>query len=233
MGHRIRGLERHGLAENTIVVFASDNGGLSAHARGGTPHTHNAPLRSGKGSAYEGGVRIPMVVAGSASTGLHADGRRVSTPVTTTDLFPTLLECASVEIPDAHASTVDATSLVGLLRADAAGAPPSADRGLAWHMPHQWGAKGPGIEPFTSWRRGPWTLLYFHDGPRIELYDLSADLGETSDLAEARPEIVRALLLELDAWIEASQAKLSTELATGRSIPRPATVADSMETTAP
>jgi len=173
------------------------------------------------------------VIAGSAPTGLHADGRRVSTPVTTTDLFPTLLECASIGIPDAHASTVDASSLVGLLRADAAGAPPSADRGLAWHMPHQWGAKGPGIEPFTSWRRGPWKLLYFHDGPRIELYDLSADLGETNDLAEARPEIVRALLLELDAWIEASQAKLSTELATGRSIPRPATVADSMETTAP
>jgi arylsulfatase A-like enzyme len=233
LGSIVAALERHGLAESTIVVFASDNGGLSAHARGGTPHTHNAPLRSGKGSAYEGGVRIPMVVAGSASTGLHADGRRVSTPVTTTDLFPTLLECASIGIPEAHASTVDATSLVGLLRADAAGAPPSADRGLAWHMPHQWGAKGPGIEPFTSWRRGPWKLLYFHDGPRIELYDLSADLGETNDLAEARPEIVRALLLELDAWIEASQAKLSTELATGRSIPRPATVADSMETTPP
>ena len=228
LGTVLAALEAAGLAENTIVVFASDNGGLSAHARGGAPHTHNAPLRSGKGSAYEGGVRIPMAIAGSPATGLHADGRRVDTPVTTTDLFPTLLELAGVAIPAEHAATLDAISITGLLEEREAAEPPAFDRGLAWHMPHQWGAKGPGIEPFTSWRRGDWKLLYFHDGPRIELYDLAADLGETTDLAASRPEVARRLLLELDAWMTATGANLSIDLATGEPITRPAAFAASI-----
>ncbi|MGA1631913.1 MAG: sulfatase [Phycisphaerales bacterium] len=225
LGTVLEALEDAGIAENTIVVFTSDNGGLSAHARGGKPHTHNAPLRSGKGSAYEGGVRIPMVVAGSPVSTLHADARRVDTPVTTTDLFPTLLEFADVSMPDGYAETVDATSLTGLLRKTAPSSPPSAERGLAWHMPHQWGAKGPGIEPFSSWRRGNWKLLYFHDGPRIELYDLAADLSETNDLAASHPELARALLLELDAWMAETGANLSIDRSTGEPVPRPAAFA--------
>jgi arylsulfatase A-like enzyme len=236
LGTVLEALEDAGIAENTIVVFTSDNGGLSAHARGGKPHTHNAPLRSGKGSAYEGGVRIPMVVAGSPVSTLHADTRRVDTPVTTTDLFPTLLEFAGVAMPDGYAETVDATSLAGLLREASRSSPPPAERGLAWHMPHQWGAKGPGIEPFSSWRRANWKLLYFHDGPRIELYDLAADLSETNDLAASRPELARALLLELDAWMVRTGANLSIDRSTGEPVPRPAafatTIGESTSTSA-
>ena len=169
-----------------------------------------------------------MAIAGSPATGLHADGRRVDTPVTTTDLFPTLLELAGVAIPAEHAATLDAISITGLLEERTAAEPPAFDRGLAWHMPHQWGAKGPGIEPFTSWRRGDWKLLYFHDGPRIELYDLAADLGETTDLAASRPEVARRLLLELDAWMTATGANLSIDLATGEPITRPAAFAASI-----
>ncbi len=227
LGSILAALEETGEAKDTIVVFASDNGGLSAHARGGTPHTHNAPLRSGKGSAYEGGVRIPMVIAGPGC-GLHADGRRIATPVTTTDLFPTLLEFAGVTIPAEHAATLDAASIAGFLR-DGQSAPPAADRGLAWHMPHFWGVNGPGIEPFSSWRRGNWKLLYFHDGPRVELYDLASDLGETRDVMSVHPELVSELLRELDAWMIATGADLSIVTATGESVPRPAAYAAALE----
>ena len=114
-------------------------------------------------------------------------------------------------------------SIAGLLR-DGDDAAPPRDRGLAWHMPHQWGASGPGIEPFTSYRRERWKLLFFHDGPRVELYDLDADLGETRDLARDRPEVVDRLLLELDEWMTATDADLSRDATTGATIARPATL---------
>ena len=164
-----------------------------------------------------------MVVAGPPASGIHADGRRVETPVTVIDLFPTLLDFADVAIPTAHAPSVDGTSIARLLRQDDALEPPR-DRGLAWHMPHQWGASGPGIEPFTSYRRERWKLLFFHDGPRVELYDLETDLGETRDLASEHPDVVDRLLLELDAWMTATGADLSLDVATGASIARPATL---------
>jgi arylsulfatase A-like enzyme len=223
LGRILETLDELDLSDRTIIVFTSDNGGLSAHARGGAPHVHNAPLRSGKGSAYEGGVRVPMVVAGPPASGIHADGRRVETPVTVIDLFPTLLDFADVAIPTAHAPSVDGTSIARLLRQDDALEPPR-DRGLAWHMPHQWGASGPGIEPFTSYRRERWKLLFFHDGPRVELYDLETDLGETRDLASEHPDVVDRLLLELDAWMTATGADLSLDVATEASIARPATL---------
>ena len=223
LGRILETLEELDLADRTIVVFTSDNGGLSAHARGGAPHVHNAPLRSGKGSAYEGGVRVPMVVAGPAPSGIHADGRRITTPVTVIDLFPTVLDLAGVGIPPAHATSVDGVSISGLLRGDDASRPPR-DRGLAWHMPHQWGARGPGIEPFTSYRRDQWKLLFFHDGPRVELYDLRSDLGETHDLAADHPEVVDRLLLDLDAWMTSTGADLSIDVATGLPVERPASL---------
>ena len=91
--------DRHGIAENTIVVFTSDNGGLSAHARGGPPHVHNAPLRSGKGSAYEGGVRVPWIVRWP---GVAPPGARLDAVVVTQDLFPTILSAASTATPEDH-----------------------------------------------------------------------------------------------------------------------------------
>lgn len=221
LGRIIETLEELDLSGDTIVVFASDNGGLSAHARGGPPHVHNAPLRSGKGSAYEGGIRVPLVIAGPSRLGLHGDGRRVSTPVSVMDLFPTLLDLVAIDVPTEHAPAVDGRSLLGLLRPDdVQDALPV--RGLGWHMPHQWGAKGPGIEPFTSYRRENWKLLYFHDGPRVELYDLESDLEETTNLARQHPDVVRRLLIELDQWIRRTGADLSLDLVSNRPIATPA-----------
>ena len=117
---------------------------------------------------------------------------------------------------------LDGESLVPLVATkDPGRAAPPADRPLVWHMPHQWGAKGPGVEPFTSIRRGNWKLLWFHDGPRVELYDLTEDLGETRDLAADRPDVVRRLLDDLDAWYDRTGASRSIDRATGEPIPMP------------
>ena len=96
MGDIVANIERHGLSENTIVLFMSDNGGLSAHGRGGTPHTHNAPLSSGKGSANEGGVRVPMIVAWP---GVTEAGTECKQTVIIEDFFPSILEMAGIDQP--------------------------------------------------------------------------------------------------------------------------------------
>jgi arylsulfatase A-like enzyme len=208
-------LDDLGLREETVIIFTSDNGGLSAHGRGGAPHTHNAPLRSGKGSAYEGGVRVPAIVVWP---GVVPPGTICATPIVSHDLFPTVLALAGVPVPVDHAPTVDGRDLTPLLR----GAPGlDPDRVLGWHQPHQWGADGPGIEPFTSLRAGDLKLIYFHAGPRFELYDLAADIGERHDLAPERPGRVRGLAARLDAWMAARGARLSIERATGRPVPVP------------
>ncbi len=223
LGRILDTLDELGIADETIVVFLGDNGGLSAHARGGTPHTHNAPLRSGKGSAYEGGVRVPFVIA---LPGDEDDGRRVVTPVTAIDLFPTLSELAGIDSTATSSASLDGESLVPLLDPSDTRPGPASDRPLIWTMPHQWGASGPGIEPFTSIRRGDWKLLWFHDGPRIELYDLAKDLGETSDVSATNPEVVRGLLSDLDAWYADTNAARSIVTGTGHPIPLPSASID-------
>ena len=219
LGRILDRLEEHGIRERTIVVFASDNGGLSAHGRGGRAHEHNAPLRSGKGSAYEGGVRVPLVVSTIDDPG--PQGRRVATPVSIIDLFPTILEWTSTSTPPEHLDSIDGMSITGLLDDQPGTSDPTNDRLLAWHMPHQWGVQGPGIEPFTSIRRGHWKLIYLHDGPRIELYDLSIDLSEWNDLAAERPDVAHRLLTDLDDWIEETGADLSIDVETDQAIMAP------------
>jgi arylsulfatase A-like enzyme len=211
LGATVERLKKLGIIDNTIIIFASDNGGLSAHARGGVRHTHNAPLRSGKGSAYEGGVRVPFMVAWP---GVTDEPSRTDTPTIAMDIHATILEMAGVEVP----STTDGESLVEVLTGDG-----ELDRGLplVWHMPHQWGAKGPGIEPFTSIRIGSFKCYFFHDGPRVELYDLGNDLSETNDLAQAQPEVVRQCLLEMDAWFDATDAQSSISKPSGEPVIRP------------
>ena len=213
-------LDELGIADDTVVIYTSDNGGLSAHARGAAPdgqtrHTHNAPLRSGKGSAYEGGTRVPMVVDWP---GVTAPASLSHEPVIGTDLFPTILDIAGVPVPDGYVSSVDGSDLVPLLRGEPThGAP----RVLGWNQPHQWGADGPGIWPFTSIRVGDLKLIYFHAGRRFELYDLNDDIGETHDLAPEHPYAVAALAGVMTDWIEDSGAQLSIDIATGHEIESP------------
>lgn len=105
LGDILANIQRHGLADNTIVLFMSDNGGLSAHGRGGTPHTHNRPLSSGKGSAREGGVRVPMIVKWP---GVSQPGSRSDQYVMIEDFFPTILEMAGIDQFEQIGGRIDA-----------------------------------------------------------------------------------------------------------------------------
>lgn len=213
LGRILDRLDHHGITDNTIVVFTSDNGGLSAHARGGTANTHNKPLKSGKGSSYEGGTRVPWVVRWP---GVTEAGSRIDTPVITQDLAPTLARAAGAAFPQTH--PIDGVDLRSIL---ADGADPS--RSLVWHQPHQWGASGPGIEPFTALRHGPWKLLVFHDGPRVELYDLTGDIGEERDLALDRPDVVEAMLGYLKRIAVGTGLQMSIDKSTGEPVAIPET----------
>ena len=206
--------ERLGVADDTIFLFMSDNGGLSAHGRGGAKHTHNAPLKSGKGSAYEGGIRVPMIVRWP---GVVKPASRASTPVISDDFFPTILAMAGVAIPAAHAPTVDGRDLGPILRGGEAG----DERVLGWHYPHQWGAPGPGVFPFTAIRKGSLKLIYDHARTRFELYDLAADLGETKNLADEKPQVRATMAQAMREWLEARNAQMSVVKATGKAVRLP------------
>ncbi len=208
-----------GIAERTVIVFSSDNGGLTTHDRGGKPLTHNAPLRSGKGSAGEGGLRVPTIVAwpGAAAAGSLCD-----VPSVSHDFFPTLLSIAGVSLPSEHAALVDGADLSPLLRGESGF---NASRPLVWHQPHYWGKEGPGLGPFSAIRAGPWKLIYYHAERRFELFNLEDDLGETRDLAASQPERVLELATELDAVLSRVGAQLSLDVETKKPIEGPASAA--------
>ena len=216
LGEVLDALDRNEVAKETIVIFTSDNGGLSAHGRGGQPHTHNAPLNSGKGSAYEGGVRVPWIVRWP---GVTEPGSISTVPVVTQDLFPTILEASGVmdDVPDAR--VVDGLDL----REVCAGKTPVSfdERAIVFHQPHVWGPKGPGIWPYSGLRVGKWKLLYFHAGRRFELYDLSTDLGETEDLSDRHPEVVNELASVLGEWMRDAGAQMSIDTKSGKPVEWP------------
>ena len=187
-------LETRGVLDDTIVVFASDNGGLSAHARGGEPHLHNAPLRSGKGSSYEGGIRVPFAVRwpGMADAGVTVDA-----PCTTEDVFATFCAAAGADTSCGYGK-----DLVPLLRGEA------KPRDLFWHYPHSWGAKGPGISMTSAVRSGDLKLVWFWDRGACELYDLANDVSETRDLANDRPADTARLRERLREFLANTNAML-------------------------
>ena len=200
-------LEVLGVAENTIVVFTSDNGGLSAVARGRSPQgkirdDHNGPLREGKGSAYEGGTRVPFI----ASWAKRAPQNRLqarwpirarsqcAAPIMCEDIFPTVLRWTGVAVPDAH--PVDGRDISGLISSQS---DCTADaRPLIFHYPHVWGPRGHGYRPHSSIRLGDWKAIWFYGNSESvrgtwELYDIRRDLGETRDLAAEEPARLRTL----------------------------------------
>ena len=208
----MQSVEELGILSNTIIIFTSDNGGLSAHGRGGQPHTHNAPLRSGKGSAYEGGIRVPLIISGKT---IKRQGLRADVPVISMDIFPTILELAGIDLATSDHPVIDGVSIASCVNPDDDYIDNALkDRPLIWHMPHQWGVKGPGIEPFTAVRRGEWKLCLFHDGPRYELYNLNTDVSESINRAESNPEIVSSLLNELRKWQSETGARMSRNKST-------------------
>ena len=181
-------LDELGLADNTIVVFTSDNGGLSTSE--GMP-TSNLPLRGGKGWLYEGGIREPWFVR---APGVTAPGSVCSTPISSIDALPTLLELAGAP-PLAHA--IDGRSFAALLGAGDEGAGDLAERPLFWHYPH-YGNQG-GF-PGAAVRVGRHKLIERLEDGRIHLYDLDTDPGERRDLAAIQPRRVEAMRALLHYW---------------------------------
>lgn len=220
LGAVLAKLEELGVAEQTLIAFTSDNGGLSAHARGtsavgGGVDTHNAPLRAGKGSAYEGGTRVPLVFAWARSAPSHPTQRalpvvtgRTDTLSLSEDLCATFLAAAGVSAP----AEIDGRDLAPVL-AGGAGDP---ERALLFHYPHVWGPSGAGYEPHSALRRGDWKVLYFYGDERWELYDLAHDLGEQDDRAKKEPVRLAELADELCARLAQLSAPLPLELASGR-----------------
>ena len=183
-------LRRLKIDDNTIIVFTSDNGGL-------LPTTDNSPLRAGKGSAYEGGIRVPLIVYWP---GVTKAGVVEATPATSIDLYPTLLEMAAVKPLQ---SLVDGVSLASLLKS---GTKPDREA-IFWHYPHYHPG---GATPYSAIRLGDFRLIHFHEDGRDELYDLANDVSEAKDLAAAQPERVKALRTRLDAWLKSVDAQLPT-----------------------
>jgi len=185
-------LKKHGIDENTLIIFTSDNGGLD---RNGSP-TDNAPLRSGKGYCYEGGIRVPFLVRWPAKV---PAGKTSDFPVSSIDLFPTIMEATGTDLPKDR--PIDGLSLGKHLESGGKKSPNRET--LIWHFPHYRHAPG----PYSIIRKGDFKLIKFWEGI-YELYDLKKDLGETKNLAGSMPDKVRELDAVLLKRLKADGAKL-------------------------
>lgn len=193
-------LEKNGLDKNTVILFMSDNGGLSAAERGGQRHTHNAPLNSGKGSAYEGGIREPML----AKWPDHIEAASVCDDyLIIEDFYPTILELAGVNDYQA-VQPIDGKSFVPMLLQTGTTA---LGRDLFWHFPNKWGASGPGIGTTSTIRSGDWKLIYWYKTGEYELFNIREDLGEKHNRAAEHPEIVKELASKLGNYLRSVNAQ--------------------------
>jgi len=180
-------LEELGVADNTVIILTGDNGGLD---RDGSGHpTENLPLREGKGSAYEGGVRVPLAILWP---GVTQAGSLSDVPVITVDYYPTILDIAGVAADPSH--IVDGESLMPTLRNPDAKLERSD---IYWHYPHYHGG---GANPYSAIRDEDWRMVEFYSDGRTELYNLAEDISEARDLSSKMPEKVAALRVKLDAW---------------------------------
>lgn len=193
IGRLMGAIADSGQADNTIIFFTSDNGGLATAE--GSP-TCNAPLQDGKGWMYEGGTREPLLVSWP---GVAQPGGTCSVPVTTPDFYPTILEMAGLDpIPEQHC---DGVSLVPLLK----GADALDREAIFWHYPHYGNQGG---TPGSSVRAGDYKLIEFFEDGRLELYDLRKDISEEHNIASYYSGLVRKLHAMLASWRESVGAKI-------------------------
>ena len=197
VGRVLAKLEELGLDDDTLVIFSSDNGGVGGYDDVGITKkmgiTDNEPLRGGKGTLYEGGVRVPYVFRWK---GAVKPGQTEATPINSVDLYPTLLELAGAEAPADY--PLDGVSYAQLLK----DGKPLEREALYWHFPGYLGANGDQwrTTPAGAIRVGDWKLLEFFEDGRLELYNLKDDIGEKKNLATAEPEKTRELHEKLKAW---------------------------------
>jgi len=185
IGRILAAVEQNGIAQKTIIVFMSDNGGLATAE--GHP-TSNLPLRAGKGWPYEGGVREPLIVV---APNITKPGSVCDSPVISTDFYPTLLQLAGLDLkPQQH---LDGVSFLPLLKGETA----SRGKPLFWHYPHYANQGGP---PCGTIRDGDWKLIEWYEDGALELYNIAQDIGEKNNLAAQQPDKVKELHAKLIDW---------------------------------
>ena len=244
LGDLLDYLEQKGVAEDTIIIFMTDNGGNAENkAKGGVRFMHNLPLRNGKGSVYEGGVRVPLMVKWS---GKVAPATRVNTPVICEDLFPTILQMAGIKSYEV-VQDVDGKSLVNLVTKGSKLAAKAAKKGvitdqksanafvvpeevsgidpereLIFHYPHQWKPYDlEDIDFLSAVRVGDWKLVYRMRTAKLELYNLKSDLGEQHDVAAQYPEKVKELAVKLSTKLREWNSPMPSYRGSGEVVPMP------------
>ncbi len=207
LGSILKKLKHENILNNTIIIFMSDNGGLSAVVREGEKHNHNYPLKSGKGSIYEGGIRVPMIVYSPFN---NNNIKKVDHPVIIDDFFPSILELTNSDTKSII-QKVDGKSFVPLLKNETTELKP-----LFWHYPNWWGPSGPGIGSYSAVRKGNWKLIYFHHNQTIELYNLKEDIFENNNLVTKEPSksnelsnLLTDYLISVDAQMPFNKIKNS------------------------
>ncbi len=196
LGRIRKTLDEQGIADRTLIILTGDNGGLD---RKGRP-TDNAPLRAGKGSAYEGGVRVPCIVyaPGACKAGTVSDE-----PITTVDFYPTIQAITGAQGNDAHNALLDGADLSSLLTNPNA----ELDRdAIYWHYPHYHPG---GAHPYSAIRMRDWKLIEFQEDGHVELYHLSEDLSEQNDRAKAEPKRAASMKAKLEAWRKSVGAQMA------------------------
>jgi arylsulfatase A len=200
VGQILKKLEDSELDNNTMVIFFSDKGGLYQPFGGYRGNkeavTTNAPLRDEKGTLYEGGIRVPLIVRWP---GVIKAGTTCSVPVTSVDFYPTFMEIVGARGDANHA--LDGRSILSLLRQTGT---PRRDA-IFWHYPHYHHSR-----PAGAIRQGDWKLIEFYEDGRLELYNLKEDIGEKENLAAKMPEKADELKGRLAAWRKSVGAKMPT-----------------------
>lgn len=196
VGRLLQALTTAGILDDTLIILTGDNGGLDPGDRGRI--TNNAPLRDGKGSVYEGGVRVPCIVRLPGG----AAGVVNETPVISNDFFVTILQSLAIEASPTHPT--DGVDLTPLLKGEAQGLPA---RDLFWHYPHY---HTEGATPYSAIRRGDFRLIEYHLDGNVELYNLRDDLGEQVELSRQLPHVTTQLRTALHAWRQSVGAQMPT-----------------------
>lgn len=209
-------LEKHHLTKNTIIIFMSDNGGFSHPPREGKSNTQNFPLRGGKGSLYEGGIREPMMVYWN---GITRPGSVCNQYMIIQDFYPTLLEMAGIKNYQT-VQELDGQSIVRYLKNSSLS---DNKRSLIWNFPNDWagGNLGDDNSFVAAIRQGEWKLIYFEKYGRLELYNLKKDIKEQYDLSKEFPQKTRDLAQLLTQKLKLYDAQMPSFKRSGKQVAWP------------
>lgn len=202
LGDIMQWLKDNNEEENTVIIFMSDNGGLSAECRGGEANSHNYPLNSGKGSAYEGGIREPLIVYWPNVTPV---GKRTNEKVIIEDFYPTILDIAQVKKYKTP-QKIDGISFMPLLQGKSQKW--RDNRPLIWNFPNLWGASGPGIGPSCTIRQGDYKLIYYYADGNMELFNIEKDISEKNNLINSMPQKAKELKDRLFKYLKDVDAQM-------------------------